>query len=251
MQLRVGEGPEGRRCTAAAAAASALQARPSPLPFPPPALLPLLCLVFLAALAGCQGAKVDRTVTADHGGGDPDAQLDFWHTLADQPITSNDDAFHGLLLYLDGTDESADYEQRVAALKSRGLLPQGFDAPADAAVDRGTLAVAIAKHLNIHGGLVMSLTGPSPRYATRELVFLGIYPPSSPNQTFSGTEFLGIIGKLEDYQRGADPESGTIAGGDATEVPATDGAAPDQPAETTPEAAPAAGDVDGAESVPE
>ena len=28
-----------------------------------------------------------------------------------------------------------------------------------------------------------------------------LYPASSPNQTFSGTEFLGIIGKLEDYQR--------------------------------------------------
>ena len=33
------------------------------------------------------------------------------------------------------------------------------------------------------------------------MVFLGIYPPSSPNQTFSGTEYLGIIGKAEDYQR--------------------------------------------------
>jgi hypothetical protein len=47
----------------------------------------------------------------------------------------------------------------------------------------------------------MTLTGASARYATKELVFLGIFPPSSPNQTFSGTEYLGIIGKAEDHQR--------------------------------------------------
>ena len=41
----------------------------------------------------------------------------------------------------------------------------------------------------------------NPRYAVRELQFMELYPPSSPTQTFSGTEFLGIIGKLEDYQR--------------------------------------------------
>jgi hypothetical protein len=29
-----------------------------------------------------------------------------------------------------------------------------------------------------------------------------LYPQSSPNQTFSGTELVGVIGKLEDYQRG-------------------------------------------------
>src|SRR5687768_16466103 len=63
-----------------------------------------LALVLSLALVGCQSAKVERTVTADHGGVEPDAQLDFWHTLADQPVTSNDDAFHGLLLFLDGTD---------------------------------------------------------------------------------------------------------------------------------------------------
>jgi hypothetical protein len=50
----------------------------------------------------------------------------------------------------------------------------------------------------------MRLVGPAPmngRYAVRELQFMELYPPSSPNQTFSGTEFLGIIGKLEDYRR--------------------------------------------------
>jgi hypothetical protein len=35
----------------------------------------------------------------------------------------------------------------------------------------------------------------------RELQYVGVYPASSPQQTFSGPEFIGIIGRAEDYQR--------------------------------------------------
>jgi hypothetical protein len=48
----------------------------------------------------------------------------------------------------------------------------------------------------------MRLVGPTPRYATRELYFLGIYPPGSQFQTFTGAEYLGIIGRAEDHLRG-------------------------------------------------
>ena len=57
--------------------------------------------------------------------------------------------------------------------------------------------------LQIKGGVVMRLSGGgNPRYATRELEFEGLYPASSPQQTFSGSEFVGIIGRVEDWQRG-------------------------------------------------
>lgn len=155
-------------------------------------------------VVGCQAARVDQPVVAKLGGVDPDTQMDFWHTLADQSVTSNDDALHGLLIYLDGSDDSQGYDQRVQKLIDRGLLPANFSSPAEEGVTRGTLAVALVKTLKVRGGLMMSLFGPNPRYAVKELEFLDLFPPSSPNQTFSGTEFLGVIGKLEDYQRGSD-----------------------------------------------
>ena len=43
--------------------------------------------------------------------------------------------------------------------------------------------------LKIKGGLTMMLIGPTQRYATRELQYIGIYPTSDPHQTFSGQEF--------------------------------------------------------------
>src|SRR4051794_4716953 len=87
------------------------------------------------ATAGCQTAHVEKPVTATAGGNDPDQQLEFWHSLAEQPITSYDDAFHALLLFADGQDPANDYAGRVAALKTRGWLAGGFNHPAEEAVD--------------------------------------------------------------------------------------------------------------------
>ena len=158
--------------------------------------------VLLAAMmVGCHTAKVAQPLTGKLAGNDPDSQLEFWHTLATRPVTSNDEAFHGLLLYANGEDPARDYPGRVAALKQRKMLPKNFDRPADEAVQRGPLAVAICKALDIKGGVLLRLTG-AQRYAVRELQFLDLYPPSGPNQTYSGSEFLGIIGRMEDYQRG-------------------------------------------------
>ena len=158
--------------------------------------------ILAAVLIGCKAAPVGKTLAADVSGSDPDAQLNYWHSLADQPITSNDEAFHGILLYLDTKDDSADYAARVNAMKSRGLLDKNFNEPAEFAVKRGTVAVAMVKILQVKGGLTMHVFGASPRYATRELQFMNLYPPGATWQTFSGNEFLGIIGRMEDYQRG-------------------------------------------------
>jgi hypothetical protein len=163
-------------------------------------ILPLVLLVSVA-VAGCQTAHVAHPLTEHLAGNDADSQMEFWHTLADRHVTSNDEAFHGILLFLDGKDDARDYAGRVSTLRGRALLPNGFQGHADDAVERGTLAVIIVKVLNIKGGWAMHVFGPTERYSVRELQDLNLYTPSSPNQTFSGTEFLGIIGKLEDYQQ--------------------------------------------------
>jgi hypothetical protein len=160
-------------------------------------------LLAAGALCSCQTAHVAQPLTQsqDTGGSDPDSQMEFWHQLAARPVTCNDEAFHAVLLYVDEKDDSANYAQRVETLRERGLLPSSFAGTADEAIRRGTLAVTIVKILHIKGGWVMHVFGPTQRYAVRELIYDGLYPPSSPQQTFSGTEFLGIMGKVEDYRR--------------------------------------------------
>jgi hypothetical protein len=160
-------------------------------------LLPLL-------IAGCTHTLVQNPMTqATARIKDPlSSQMEFWHGLTDQPVTCNDDAFHGLLLFLDGNDPKTRYADRVTVLKSRKLIPGYFNGPANEAVQRGTIAFAFVQALHIQGGWVMTVFGDSPRYAVRELEDLNLYPRSSPEQTFSGSEFVGVIGRAEDYQRG-------------------------------------------------
>ena len=85
---------------------------------------------------GCQPAHVPQPLTEKLAASDPDTQLEFWHTLATRPVTSNDEAFHGLLLYVDGEDKAKDYAGRVESLRSRKMLPPDFKGTADAAVER-------------------------------------------------------------------------------------------------------------------
>jgi hypothetical protein len=192
------------------------------------------CASMLLAMTccGCQSsssARAGKPLSAELARNDEDAQVEFWHELTDELVTTNDHAFHGLLLYVDGKDDSADYAARVATLKSRKMLPKKFDEPATAAVRRGTLAVSIMRLLGERGGVTTTIFGPTPRYAVRELMFINVYPPSTPNQSFSGNEFVGIIGRIEDYQRGnPDNVPATVMpgemrdgddGGDVTTVP--------------------------------
>jgi hypothetical protein len=161
------------------------------------------CLFTNFLLLGCATTThVPDSVLTRSSGNDDQQQLDYWHDVATKQLIGNDEAFHGLLLYIDGKDDATTYNHRVASLKSRGYLPKSFNHGASDALERGTVAVALAKHLKLRGGLTMRLTGVTPRYATRELEYRGVYPPSSPQQIFTGAEFVGVIGKAEDFRRG-------------------------------------------------
>ena len=160
-------------------------------------MLGVIALVGLTT--GCQPTKVQTTLMPAYAGNEADVQMEFWHRLAEKQLTSNNEAFHALLIFVDGEDNTERYYQRVEALKRKGMLMPDFEGHADDAVSRGTMAVALFKALDLKGGVIMSVFGPSPRYATRELRYRNIYPESSPNQTFSGGEFIGLIGRAQDW----------------------------------------------------
>jgi hypothetical protein len=152
-------------------------------------------------LGGCAAPRVERSLAEEKGGNVDEARMEFWHTLPERSMISNDTAFHALLLFFEGKDPADGYAERVELLKGRGMLPASFDAPADAAVERGHIAMALVKGLEIEGGLMMRLLGPSPRYATRELEYLGFFKTGSPQQAISGAQLMGLIAQAEDYQR--------------------------------------------------
>src|SRR3954470_8393888 len=174
----------------------------------PPWPAAALILVLAAFVSGCQSKTRGVSLPPSLGGNDPQMQMDFWHVLPERKVVSNDEAFHALLLFVDGKDLTGDYAGRVKLLTARQMLPSSFSEDSEAAIRRGTVAVAMMRALHLEGGLTIHLLGVHPRYAVREMEYVGLFPPSSPQQTFNGAEFLGIIGRAEDYQRARPPDEG-------------------------------------------
>ncbi len=158
------------------------------------AIAPILVLL---ATSACQRTTLPGPSLAEvHGSAAADAA--FWDAVRSRSAVSNDEGFHGVLILADGEDPAADYAARVALLKERGWLDSEFDEPAALAMQRGTLAKGLAHAIKLKGGVMYSLTGPSPRYALRELVDRGVMPPGGTRQAVGGGEFVGIVGKAQD-----------------------------------------------------
>ncbi len=163
------------------------------------ALLLTSCVAF-SLLPGCARTFVPATLETNYPQGDVGKELEFWHTLPSRSAVCNDEGLHGLILLADGDDTSGGYPKRVELAKSRGWVSQSFDEAGNLAMQRGTLAQAVAVICKIEGGVMMRVFGPTPRYATRELVYMRLMAdPSTENQAITGLEYMGVISKSQDY----------------------------------------------------
>jgi hypothetical protein len=156
----------------------------------------MMTAALVAFASGCARTMLPESA-ADKYPGD-DAELQFWQQLETQTVVTNNDALHGLTLLADGQDPAQDYEQRVAAARTRGWLGSSDAPPANESATMGRIAVAICEILDIKGGVTMHVFGPIPRYCTRELVFLRYIPPRSEFQAISGLEFIDLITRAEE-----------------------------------------------------
>lgn len=167
--------------------------------------------------------------------------LDFWDTLETQSVTTNDDALHGLLLFVNTQPPATNWAQRVAAAQSRGWLEAGDTTlePLESA-QMGFLAVCMCHALDVQGGLSLRLWGRVPRYCTRELVHMGLIPGITEHEALTGAEFIALLGAAEQRQftdRAWAAHDSAAASADAS----GDGhpTAPDQPASESSDEAPA------------
>ncbi len=161
----------------------------------------MACIVAPSAVLvmGCARTTVETSLAAAVKAGDVNAELDFWDAIAERAVVCNDEGFHGLLLFSDGEDRATSYEQRLAAARERGWVADSWSEPGNLAMQRGVLARAVAMHCKIEGGVMMQVLGPTPRYATRELQYMGMMGTGSEQQAVSGREYMGVLSKAQDY----------------------------------------------------
>lgn len=149
-------------------------------------------------LAGCSRTMMTRQASTDYSPQDSASDMDFWHSLAERLAVSNDEALHAVIMLQEGEDPTSGYVSRVTFAKKQKWLPDSWQEPAEQAAQRGMIAVAVCRACKVEGGVMMRALGPTPRYALRELVYLGIMADSTETQTVPGIEFLGIISKAKD-----------------------------------------------------
>ncbi len=156
-------------------------------------------LVALAMLAGCQSESGRPGTPVATTAGEP---VSFWENLPATRTVCGQDALRALSEFgkLDRADELG-HAERIKAMQAKGWLKADAAIAPEAAITRGQVAAILCPMLGIKGGLSMranSYWGVSERYATRELVDLGIFPPaSSPAQTLSGLELLRTLSFAE------------------------------------------------------
>lgn len=143
---------------------------------------------------GCARTTVERSLVSMYD--EPDQELDYFAELEEQRVVSNDDALHALLLLAEPGGAYETYEERADAARERGWI-EGEAPPATESARIGMVAVAVCEVLGIEGGLSMHLFGNTPRYATRELIYEGLLPPRTEEQSISGIELVDLIGRVD------------------------------------------------------
>lgn len=164
-------------------------------------LIPVMIVSLTLLLTG--GCAMDRTVAPDSVAetyGSPDDELDFLDGLERRRVVTNHDALFGLLMAADQAGVPEVYEEQLAAARERGWVSSDRDLPANESARVGMIAVAVCDILEIKGGVTMRLFGPSPRYATRELVFRRILPRRTENQSMTGLEFIDLLSRVQERQ---------------------------------------------------
>jgi len=165
----------------------------------PASILAVPVLAALAPLAACERSRIEDSAVDRF----PRAQqeIDFLDALQSQVVVTNDDALHGLIALSDGTDLNKTYDARVELARRRGWIDAGWNRPADESAQIGWMAVAGCRIVGVQGGATMRLLGPTPRYATKELVFMDVLPLRTENQALSGREFVDFLNRLGRLKR--------------------------------------------------
>jgi hypothetical protein len=95
-------------------------------------------------------------------------------------------------------EENASAPAAYAAARGNGWLPKG--ASAESPVNMGGLSFLIVQAFSIKGSVLYTVF-PGPRYAYRQLDYLGLLPGlRDPALRISGERFVQILGRVLDYR---------------------------------------------------
>ncbi len=162
-------------------------------------LLWAVLTVAAVSLAGCS-QHIDYAPSQDHQALE---SSEFLHFMAQEPMVTYDQLGRAALLLADGEERPMSFDERVAELKSRGIVREEWNYAADTIVNRGTLAYVILKVCQMPGGINTFLSGLTglgcERYALKEITRRKIVPYGFAYQVPTGGEVARALARADDY----------------------------------------------------
>jgi len=149
----------------------------------------------LLTAAGCSASKLQNAPEAPLPANESSAE--YIDRIAGQTTVSESDAMRGILLLLDGKDAAGSFDERVAALKERGIVAASWDCRPQRPLTRGKMAYMIYLACDVPGGVILTLTGPSQRYCLRELQYRGFVGQGAVYSDVPGMEFVAVLTRAD------------------------------------------------------
>lgn len=158
-----------------------------------------MAAIAAAGLSGCaSGSRIIGKGVARAAGENSAGYLD---RMSRQPSVAENDALGGILMLLDGKDDTRTFGQRVDVLEQRGIVGPSWSHKASRALTRGRLAYMICQACDIKGGIILRLLGPSRRYCLRELQYMEVMGMGSQWGQPTGMEFVAVLTRADVYIR--------------------------------------------------
>lgn len=131
------------------------------------------------------------------------AQADtaYFRDLALRKVTYLSDGCYSVCLLLGVADRYSNFESQKNFLKEQGILPEkAINAGANEPLRKSAAAYMFCRALDIKGGAVMRVFGPSERYALRELIYKQLVAEGPAKKIVSGMELLSILMRASEYK---------------------------------------------------
>ena len=160
----------------------------------------LAAAVLAAGMMGCSQQAItvsggEETLPAKEG------SPAFLDRLSSQTSVSENDAYRGVLMLVDGEDTSETFRERAERLAATGTAARIWKHDANRSITRGKVAFMICKICKIRGGVIMHLAGATQRYCVRELQYMEMMGPGTPLSPVTGLEFVALLTRADVYRK--------------------------------------------------
>lgn len=121
--------------------------------------------------------------------------------MEEKGVATFEDGCRGIAAFLQLPVATDTFEKLLEELRNRKLVSKRWKPDHDAKLTWGRISYMLCRTLKVRGGLVMTLTGTTERYAFRECMDNGLMPRGFKQRYLSGADLMAVLYRAEVYTK--------------------------------------------------